>query len=434
MKSETKQKIIKGGGLFVLAALFAIWCRNNKPSNAGYAAAFVSACLFGALCLRFVPLWFKAWSGGERELGEPVRESRGTYARVFFSVLLWDVVLIILVTAVRAFAGESISLEFWRCTDSQHYLAIAEDWYLSEGSIDRLVQLVFLPGYPIAVRLVKCLVGNYLLSGMLVSALCFALSACVFYKLMRLDMPREKALRALVFMCVFPGAFFYAAPMSESLFLLLSLCCVYYARRGKFLAACVFGALAAFTRSVGLALAVPVLFELAAQKKKIKHWLTLTIIPLGFAAYCYINYTVSGDAYKFMEYQQEHWNQSFGLFFNTAAYQTDYALDTLAKAPKNFWGLWLPNLIALFDGAAIMLAGEKRIRSSYTAYFIAYYFVAMGATWLLSAPRYLLVMFPVSAALANVTEKRAAQVLAYAVCLVLGLGYLAAFALRWQVW
>ena len=434
MKSETKQKIIWSGGLIALAALFAIWCRNNTTSNAGYAAAFVSVCLFGALCLRFVPLWFKAWSGGERELADSEHEPAGTYARIFFSVLLWDVVLIIIVTAVRALAGESISLEFWRCTDSQHYLAIAEDWYLSEGSIDRLVQLVFLPGYPIAVRLVTYLVGNYLLSGMLVSALCFAGAACVFYKLMRLDMPREKALRALVFMCIFPGAFFYASPMSESLFLLLSLCCVYSARRGKFLTACILGALAAFTRSVGLALAVTVLFELAAQRKKLKYWLSLAIIPLGFAAYCYINYTVSGDAFKFMEYQQEHWNQSFGLFFNTAAYQTDCALDALAKTPKNFWGLWLPNLIALFGGTAIMLAGEKKIRTSFTAYFIAYYFVAMGATWLLSAPRYLLVMFPVSAALANVTEKRGAQVIAYASCLIFGLGYLTAFALRWQVW
>lgn len=45
------------------------------------------------------------------------------------------------------------SLEFWTCTDSYHYLAIARDWYLSEGDVDRLVQLVFLPGYPIVVRL-----------------------------------------------------------------------------------------------------------------------------------------------------------------------------------------------------------------------------------------------------------------------------------------
>lgn len=415
----------------MLAALFIIWCGRENPSTAGFFAALVCACLFAAACLRFVPMWLEE-RGGRAE--SVVAEEKGTYAKIFLAVLLWDITLVLLVTAVRILAGQSVSVEFWRCTDSRHYLDIARDWYLSEGSIDRLVQLVFLPGYPLTVRLAELITGDYLTAGMLVSALCFAGATCVFYKLMRLDMEKEKALRALVFMCVLPGAFFYAAPMSESLFLLLSLSCVYLARRGNFPAACIFGALAAFTRSVGLALIVPVLFELIAQRKKAKSGLWLLVIPLGFAAYCYINYTVSGDAFKFMEYQSEHWNQHFGLFFGTAAYQTDYALRAFSESPQNFWGLWLPNLLALFGGTALMFAGERKIRSSYAAYFLAYYFVTMGATWLLSAPRYLLVMFPVSAVLAELSEKRGCRISLYAVFAVLGLMYLTAFALRWQVW
>lgn len=46
-------------------------------------------------------------------------------------------------------------VRFWLCTDSQHYMDIARDWYLSDGEWDRLVQLVFLPGYPIVVRLFR---------------------------------------------------------------------------------------------------------------------------------------------------------------------------------------------------------------------------------------------------------------------------------------
>ncbi|MDO4815031.1 MAG: mannosyltransferase family protein [Bacillota bacterium] len=418
----------------MLAALFAVWCVRERPDAVGFLSALVWASLFGLLCLRFVPVWLKAWSSGEESLPETDTGKKGEILKIFLAALMWDAVLVAAVTAVRALAGESTSVSFWKCTDSQHYLAIAEDWYLSEGSIDRLVQLVFLPGYPLLVRLVNLAVGDYLLGGMIASALCFAGSACLFYKLMRLDMSREKALRGLCFMCILPGAFFYAAPMSESLFMLLSLCCIYCARCEKNLVACIFGALAAFTRSVGLALMVPVLFELAAHKRKIRDYFALLVIPLGFAAYCYINYRVSGDAFKFMQYQSEHWNQRFGLFFNTAAYQTEYALKSLGENPHNFFGLWLPNLLAQLGALAIMCVAVRKIRASYSAYFIAYFFVAVGATWLLSAPRYMLVMFPLSAALAELSEKRSRAILLYAACLIFGLAYLIAFALRWQVW
>ena len=398
---------------------------------AGFIAALTLTCLFAAVCLRFVPLWIEAWSNKENGVLREERIPAGTLAKIFFGVLLWDVFLVFLVTAVRFLAGEGISPDFWRCTDSQHYLDIAKDWYLSEGSIDRLVQLVFLPGYPIAVRFAQFVIGDYLTAGMAVSALCFAASACVFYKLLRLDTDGEKALRALIFLCLFPGAFFFAAPMSESLFLLLSLTCVYMARKEKFLLSCLFGALAAFTRSVGLALLVPVLFELVAQKKKLRSYLPLLLIPAGFGAYCLINYHVAGDAFKFMEYQREHWHQSFGLFFGTAAYQTDYALNADLRT---LCGLWLPNLIALFGAPVIMLAGEGKMRTSYTAYFLAYYFVAMGATWLLSAPRYMLVMFPLYIAMGEIADTRCKKWLFFGIFAVMGLLYLIAFAMRWQVW
>jgi len=427
MKSETKQKIICGGGLLALAALFIKWYFDTRPSIAGLLAALLSACLFAALCLRFVPVWLRSWEFGESAIPKPEMEKH-ELRHIFLLALLWDAIIIVSVTLLRAILAEDYPLNIWRSLDSQHYLAIAEDWYLSEGSLDRLVELVFLPLYPIAVRLMNFVTGDYLIAGLCVSALCFAGAVCVFYKLLRLDFTAEKAKRAVLLLCICPGVFFFAAPMSESLFLLLSLCCIYLARRGKFLPACIFGALSAFTRSVGLALIVPVLFELIAQRKKPRDYFFLLIIPMGFAVYCAINYAVSGDDFKFMEYQSEHWNQRFGLFFSTAAYQTEYALraDT-----QSLLGLWLPNLIAQLSALIIMCAGVKKLRASYSAYFIAYFFVSIGATWLLSAPRYMLVMFPLFIVSA---EYRRADWFIYALCLLSGLCYALLFTLRWQVW
>lgn len=434
---KTPERIISALGIIALAALFSLWLSRTEASGIGIAAAFLSAALFALLCLRFVPAWIDSWREGEKLCPKPEAE-KGMGAKIFFSLLAWDAVIIILAYILRLVfgSGESFSeyLNFWTCTDSRHYLDIARDWYLSSGDIDRLVQLVFLPGYPVAVRLMNIAVGDYLISGLLVSALCFAGAGVLLYKLLRLDFPRQVALRGLAFFCISPAVFFFAAPMSESLFLLSCLACVYLMRRGKFLPACIFGALAAFTRSLGVVLIVPVLFELIATRAKAKKCFCLLIIPMGFAAYCLINYQVAGDAFKFMEYQSEHWHQHIGLFFNTAAYQTDYLISSAAGNTSTALGLWLPNLLSAFLSLGIMTAAAKKLRPSYTAFFIAYFVVAIGATWLLSAPRYLSAMFVLYIALALLADDERKSVAVGGVSTALMILYLCEFVLRWQVW
>ena len=109
------------------------------------------------------------------------------------------------------------------------------------------------------------------------------------------------------------------------------------------------------------------------------------LVPLGFAAYCYINWRVSGNPFQFLIYQREHWNQRTGLFFSTAAYQTDYFLRSLTSGDwRAALGLWLPNLIACFAALGLLAAAAPKLRASQTAWFLAYYIVAVGATWLLS--------------------------------------------------
>ena len=160
----------------------------------------------------------------------------------------------------------------------------------------------------------------------------------------------------------------------------------------------------------------------------------MLIIPIGLAAYCLVNYTVSGDAFKFMQYQREHWNQQLGWFFNTAAYQTENAIYSVSGNGVNFFGLWLPNLLAQVLSLVLMLFAVKTLRSSYTAYFLAYFIVAVGATWLLSAPRYLAAAFTVPTALAVITHDRRVDWCLTTLSVLAGAVYLCEFVLRWQVW
>ncbi len=433
-------------GLAALTALFVLWCvRTPGLSVPGGIAAGCSAALFAAVGLRFVPAWVRFWQrGDDAPAAVPAAEPAHMGAHIFAALLALDLVLLLLTWCIRALAGQSETLaqalEFWRGTDSRHYLDIARDGYIAAGDPDRVVQLVFLPGYPLVVRAVMRLIPSDICAGLLTSALCFAGAGCVVYRLLRLDLPHRGAVRALRFLVLAPGCFFFAAPMSESLFLLLTAAALYLARTRRPILGGLCGAGAAFTRSLGLLLFVPLLWELvhdAVQRRRVdaRQAVGALLVPLGFAAYCYINWRVAGNPFQFLIYQREHWNQRTGLFFSTAAYQTDYFLHSLTTGGwRDALGLWLPNLIACFAALGLLAAAAPKLRASQTAWFLAYYIVAVGATWLLSAPRYLLVLLPVPLALAQCTQKRTANLVLTALSALAALGYLVAFALRWQVW
>ena len=161
----------------------------------------------------------------------------------------------------------------------------------------------------------------------------------------------------------------------------------------------------------------------------------MLLIPLGLAGYLFINYAVTGDPFKFMQYQKEHWSQGFGLFFETAAYQTEYALSASAEGNlRQLFGLWLPNLIYSFGALGLIAAAAKRLRPSYLVYFLAYFAVAIGATWLLSAPRYLAACFPLALALAACADTRRKDAVATAVSLAGLVAYLAMYVNGYPVY
>ena len=446
MREESRRKLqtaVCAAGLALLALLFVVWLRHNRPGSAAeIAAALGCTVLFAAACVRFVPRWLSFWFDAPPE--SPAERGTLPLPLIFVLGLLYGLFNFAAAWMIMHYVNHDLTpsefREFWAAADAYHYLCIAQDWYLSDGIVDRVVQLVFLPGYPLAVRLMHLAVKDWIVAGIHVSMLSFAGALCVFYRLLRLDLDESTARFALVCLCLMPGAFFFFVPMSEGLFLLLSVGCVYCARRERWLPAGVLGALASFTRSLGLLLFVPLFFELAArllhgEKRAWRGAPALLLVPTGFAAYCLVNYLVSGNAFQFLIYQREHWYQELGSFFNTAAYQTRYALQAAAAGNRELLpGLWLPNLAAVFAAPAILFGGGKRLRPSYTAWALAYYVIAVGATWLLSAPRYMAALPPLPIALAQCCEKKAARAVLLCLLAIAELFYLAMFALRRQVW
>ena len=444
MKTNYKKPFIwllSGVGLSVLLFCFIRWQMEvpMRPFPQKLAAT-VSVLLFAVVGLLAVRRWADFWSAEPAE--QPDKATPVSGWKVFLALIAWDVLILFLAWPLRCLLTGNMtlqqSMEAWISGDSYHYLCIAQDWYLSEGSIDRIVQLVFLPGYPILIRITHLIIRNWIYAALTVSGVCFALAGTVFYRLSRLDLGEAGARRALTELCLFPGSFFFVAPMSESLFLLCCVGCLYLARKEKWLPACLIGAYAAFTRSLGITLLVPLVLELVRstiqKRANPSHYFLLLLVPLGFAAYLLVNQQVAGNPFQFLIYQSEHWHQNLGLFFNTAAYQTDNAIGTFRDNPHNFWGLWLPNLTASFGALILMILAGEKLRGSWSVWFVPYYFIAIGATWLLSAPRYLLVFFPLSEAVSILTEKKGVRVTIFVLLGVLSSLYFLAYLLRWQVY
>ena len=120
-------------GLAVLAALFVFWCaRTPGLSVPGGIAAGCSAALFAAVGLRFVPAWVRFWQRGDDAPAVPAAEPAHMGVRIFAMLLALDLVLLLLTWGIRTLAGQpetlTQALEFWRGTDSRHYLDIARDY------------------------------------------------------------------------------------------------------------------------------------------------------------------------------------------------------------------------------------------------------------------------------------------------------------------
>ncbi|MDO5112583.1 MAG: hypothetical protein Q4E65_09785 [Clostridia bacterium] len=439
--------------LALLLALFGIWAFTGAFTGLGLLVGALSCTLFALVLLRFVPAFTSLLFTDTAPLPDAAFgartlrwENRHPWLKITLFVLAFRILTYVVAywmfTWLNGYTGgvwETLKT-LWLRTDSPSYLGIAENWYVTEG--DARFHLVFFPLYPMCIKAVWYAVGDYFASAMVVSNVFSVASAIACYELTALELPFDEAKRSVRYMLLLPAAFFLAAPMTESLFLFLSLMTLYFARRRRFLFACIFAALAGLSRLPGILLAVPVglemLFDLCeryrngnAFKKKLFAYIgCMLILPLGFAAYLSINAAVTGDAFRFMTYQKEHWDQSMDYFFSASAYQAENILSADARMR---WGLYVPNVAACLGALLLMLWGAKGMRPSYIAYFLVYFAITTGATWLLSAPRYLAVCYPLLLACTMRVREPQNDILLTALLVPLFVGYMTMYVIGYPV-
>ncbi len=175
-------------------------------------------------------------------------------------------------------------LEPWQRWDTPHYQAIAERGYFAFETA-----LFTPPLYPLLMRSASPLFGgNTLAAGIFVSSLACLGYLIAFFFLARLELPTgEDALRATIYLTLFPTAFFLFAAYSESLYLLAVTLSLLSVRKHKWAAAGLFGGLAALTRIPGALIVVPLGWVAAASWREDgwRVWLAPALTGLGVLVY-----------------------------------------------------------------------------------------------------------------------------------------------------
>lgn len=456
------EKIIAISRYSIIAAaviLFALYCIKNIGTVLTFANGINAALcliLFTLVLLIAMPKLVRTLAGKQTMYFQ-----KKTDAKRFLCICLIALAIHLFIMLIGAFmyqlvtgyAGGDFGDLLQRAwmkenIDAQHYIKIAENGYSPEipGSIDHLL-IVFFPMFPLMIRLFNLITANSFLSAQLINAIAVSLSAGVLYLTFRRIMDEKRALLSSLIFMIVPGAIFLNSPMTEPLFVLFSACCFYFMQDKKFILAGIFAALAGFTRSLGVLLAVAIAVEGISSivrahrngepiKKRILVLLAaLLISTLGTLAYLGINYSVYGDSLRFMYYQKSHWSQSFSLFFDTPRYYVDYIDSNIANNTYHTTlSIFMPGLIAIFGSLAIALRSAKKLPASYTVYFLCYFAVAVGCTWLLSATRYLASAIPLFAGIGLECKGKTKTALIIAGLFLLMLGYMYMFMRRMDIY
>lgn len=323
----------------------------------------------------------------------------------------------------------------WERFDALWFLRIADQGYMDgDGSA------VFFPGYPLLIRGVAFLLGGRpLAAGILVSNMAFAGALIVLYFLTSAEWGERVARRSVLYLAIFPTAFFFLAPYSESPFLLFTLLAFWGARRGRWGVAGVAGAAAAATRNIGVLLALPLAVEGFQQWRANRTGPAPLLGALGagamvgLAAGAYLLFwKVKAGEWLAPVTQQANWEREFVLPLESLWLGTREAFRWIGVYPGGYhlldWVLVVPALVA---------AGwvAFRTRAAYAIYTWSSLLVPLSFTFLprpfMSLPRFLLVIFPLVWAPAIWAERRRGVHEAVLIAFSLGLGTMTVLFATW---
>lgn len=308
-------------------------------------------------------------------------------------------------------------LGMWVRWDAVWYLSIADIGYdYEKGDFG---STAFFPAYPLIIRLLKPLFGNTVLTGLIIGNALFLISLLVFFRFLyeHITQNRQVINCSLMYLAIYPSAFHFAAPYTESLFLLASLVVIMAAYRQQWWLAGLVGAIASATRIPGVLLMLPVGLEWAAVNGWTlqtaltpQAWRSLfhgfrtgfgTVImlvitmPLGLFAYMIYLWQKFDAPLAFLDAQQINTNTDYLSF--------PYNITRLTEGKITLF--WVGVIVAVvFAGLTYFV--WRRLGAGLASYCLASLLVPVIGSVYTGIPRYSAVLFPVFIVLAFWGQRR----------------------------
>ena len=302
--------------------------------------------------------------------------------------------------------------------DINWYLSIAQEGY-ERRPFDATTphNWAFFPLFPLLLRFAHKLTGDFVLTGMAMSSLFFFFALVLFHKTAReFGFDEADADRSIFYLACFPTSYFYSLPLTESLFLFLTVGSFYAARRRAWWVAGALGALSSATRVNGVLLlpALAVLYWLTYRPNwRRPQLLSLLLIPAGLALFMSYLYLITGNPLAFKDVLAA-WGRTVG-FFLWPFY--DYLTNPLTIVVP--WSFHTLNAAAAGVGLACGIILLRRRMWSLAVYTLLSLFVTLSSNLIQSQARYVMVLFPVFMILAVWGRRRRVDEVIRALSLVL---------------
>lgn len=330
----------------------------------------------------------------------------------------------------------------WGRFDSGFYLDIARRNYWPASTLHSRTDWVFYPLYPLLIAGLGRLFGGsadaFNIAGVLIANVAGVGMIIYFYLLVYRELGQKIAARAVLYLALFPLAFFLSALYTESLLLGLSIAAIYYARRQRWWLAGLCGGLAALTRLQGVALVVPLAWEylrvvsaryaplpkawpaslseraklrvrlyfsgLLQAAREMQNWLralALVLVPCGLLAFMLYGQFYIGDFFATFHASKWGWGRQLSSPLRLLLYSV---LHPIVGQPLN-WNFWLLNIVAAFAFLAVITWSCHRLPMIYTLYTTVTVLLPLSSNSLNSLARYYLLVFPAFMLLALFTCK-----------------------------
>ena len=290
---------------------------------------------------------------------------------------------------------------FWGQFDTGWYLNIAAHGYsatLGTGATTGQGNYAFFPLYPMLVRLLAGIVRDPFAASLVIANVCLLGSCVLLFRMAMARMDPPGARRSVRYLFLYPAAFLLSAALSESLFLFLSLLCLYLGEKRRWRDACLLGFLLCLTRSAGIFVVVPLAYEYLEShqfelRKLRPDLLWLLAPPLGLLCWALYCWWLTGEPTAMFRVQQA-WGRQIGnpVTLLREAFESSSLVLRIAA--------WF-TVVHL----AALLLGYRRMRPSHWLY-CAVSIAVPACMGLMSMPRFILPLFPFYLLAADVTKNR----------------------------